>query len=88
MGFGFQILKLESCKPELKDCRKKSSQYCFFANIVFLNAVENIRYEVLNYARSNDSIIFDGRIILSVDGKLQIKIRQKICRQCDQWLYR
>jgi hypothetical protein len=41
---------------------------------VFLNAVENPRYEDPNRARSDVSIIFVGRIILLDDGKLQIEI--------------
>jgi hypothetical protein len=45
-----------------------------------LNAVENLCYEVLNCARSDVSKNFVGSIILLDDGKLQIKITQKICR--------
>jgi len=44
MGFRLQIPELESCKPEFKDCRKKSSQDCF------LNAVGDLRYEILDRA--------------------------------------
>jgi len=74
MGSGFQITKLEARKPELKDCRTKSSR------LYFLNGMEKLCYEALNRVRPSISMILVRRIILLIDGKLQIKIKQKICR--------
>jgi len=63
MGFGVQIIELDAHDPNSKDCRMESSQS------VFLNVVENLRYEVSNIARSNISKMFVGHIILLVNGK-------------------
>jgi len=62
MGFSFQIPGLESCKPELKNCRTKSSQFIFEWS-------GNLSYDVLRHARLNTSIILVDRIILLIDGK-------------------
>jgi hypothetical protein len=71
MGFGFQIIEIS---PNSVACRMGSSRS------VLLNAVENLCYEVPEGARSDVSIIFEGRIIMPLDGKRQIKIMQMLCR--------
>jgi len=71
MGSGFQITKLEARKPELKDCRTKSSR------LYFLNGMEKLCYEALNRVRPNISMILVRRIILLVDGKYQSNSRKR-----------
>jgi len=71
MGSGFQITKLEARKPELKDCRTKSSR------LYFLNGMEKLCYEALNRVRSNISMILVRRIILLVDRKYQSNLGKR-----------